>query len=568
MAKILKPLFFVLLLFFYIVINYNVFAQGVLDSGIDAGQPVNETLEPVDNYEAVQKIDKPTFNIEFEAEPEIKDIFDLKIPSLWGTVKDVYKGDPDKVIVHIQDAHCNYEAQTNILHILDTLVQEYGVSVCGIEGSSGRLQTELFSTFPDAGIREDAADYFIRQGKMSGPEALVIGKGFEYPLELYGIEEQELYKNNFDAFKTSLPFKKDVQVYFRYLNRCIGKLKPYLYNENLSRIDKDRTAFNLKLTSLNKYCIFLEQEMEENDLSSDLYLNFFKLLKSIKLEKQIDFTKAEQERAKLLSELTNVISEENVRELVDQGAAYRDGYLSASKYLTFIKKLAEQNDIEFTPYSNLDSYIEYASGYDSVNTTDLFNEIDEIDAQIREQFYTDDAQRKLDFWARGLRVMGRLVEIKMVNKDLSFYQEHKDELKTDRYREFVSQQADQFGIDIDLPADVDYLDVYVPAWVDFYKVACLRDGAMLSNTLQIMQDNGQKIIAMVTGGFHTRELKRIMRAQGISYLVVTPRITKNVQGPYFDRLEGKKTVLDEIVDKINEEKQKTEKLTELETEIQ
>ena len=49
-----------------------------------------------------------------------KDIFENNIPPEWGRVKEIYKGSngSDKVIVHIQDAHCNYDAQINIGNIL------------------------------------------------------------------------------------------------------------------------------------------------------------------------------------------------------------------------------------------------------------------------------------------------------------------------------------------------------------------------------------------------------------------------------------------------------------------
>ncbi|MCK5494709.1 MAG: hypothetical protein KAJ14_16490, partial [Candidatus Omnitrophica bacterium] len=51
---------------------------------------------------------------------------------------------------------------------------------------------------------------------------------------------------------------------------------------------------------------------------------------------------------------------------------------------------------------------------------------------------------------------------------------------------------------------------------------------------------------------HTRKLTQLMRERGISYIVSTPRITKNIPGPYFDRLIGKKTTWDTFVEEARE----------------
>ncbi|MFH2144972.1 MAG: hypothetical protein ABII75_02975, partial [Candidatus Omnitrophota bacterium] len=475
---------------------------------------------------------------------------EIVIPNSWGRVKEIYKGTNEQVIVHIQDAHCNYEAQTNIANILDLLVTEYGLTVAGVEGSVGRLQTELFSTFPEDAIREQAADYFVREGRLSGAEALAIAKGFEYPLTLYGIENNDLYENNFNAFQASLPFKEEAKGYFRYLNKCLAQLKTPLYTPEISDIDLKQISFEMNILDLNTYALYLAQLLEKRQLDISKYPNFAKLIKAINIEEKIDFIKAEEERTKLLTELTNVLSEEDVRKLLDKGLAFRDEKLSASRYLGFIKELAKANEVDFVQYINLDNYIEYAQSYDEIKSFELFNEMEEVDLVLRSKLYANEIQKKLDFLMRGLRVMERMVDIKMVNKDLAFYNEHKEELKTDKYIAFINEQAEKYGIKIDLP-DISYLDVYMPAWADFYRVAGLRDEAMINNTLKAAADSGEKIGAMVTGGFHTRELTRMMQERNISYIVITPRITKNIPGPYFDRLTGKKSPLDLFMEEMN-----------------
>lgn len=291
--------------------------------------------------------------------------------------------------------------------------------------------------------------------------------------------------------------------------------------------------------------------MDDKGITDKNYPNFSKLISAIKIEETLDFIQAEDDRTKLLTELTNVLSEEDIRNLLDKGLAYKNEQISGSMYMSFVKDLALSNKVDFSKYKNLDKYINYAKNYDEIKSFELFNEIEEADAAIRETLYTNDIQRKLDLLLRGLRVMERLVEIKMVNKDLAFYKEHIDELKTDKYLKFIEEQSNKFGVRVNLPADISYLDVYIPAWVDFYQVAGQRDEAMLSNSLRVLKENNQKNIVIVTGGFHTNEMTKLMRERGVSFIVITPRITQNVPGPYFDRLIGKKSALEGLMGEIN-----------------
>lgn len=192
-------------------------------------------------------------------ENQTKDIFDLVIPGSFGRIKEIYKGSTDKVIIYIQDAHLNYEAQTNIMNVLDLLVEDYGLRVAGIEGAGGVIETDLFASFPEDEIRGQVADLFMREGHLSGPETLVINKGAEYPLKLFGIEDLELYSRNFKAFQDSLPFKNEALGLFRRLNIALAQLKTQLYTKTIRDVDTQRLSYDLRLTPLNNYVEVLKK---------------------------------------------------------------------------------------------------------------------------------------------------------------------------------------------------------------------------------------------------------------------------------------------------------------------
>jgi len=89
-----------------------------------------------------------------------------------------------KLVIHIQDVHCNYEAQSNIAKILESLARRYGLSLVAVEGAEGAIDTSWFKAFPDEEVRKEVADYFMKRGEITGPEFLSITTG--YPLRLFG----------------------------------------------------------------------------------------------------------------------------------------------------------------------------------------------------------------------------------------------------------------------------------------------------------------------------------------------------------------------------------------------
>lgn len=81
----------------------------------------------------------------------------------------------------------------------------------------------------------------------------------------------------------------------------------------------------------------------------------------------------------------------------------------------------------------------------------------------------------------------------------------------------------------------------VSSAVNFYALALLRDEAIFKQSLDLHQHAKQPTTVIVAGGFHTPGLTQRMRAQGLSYVVITPKIKlQNVAGErqYVARVMG------------------------------
>ena len=120
------------------------------------------------------------------------------LPDSYGTVKGSFKGNRDAIVIAIQDAHVNEEAQRNIANILRYFSEKYQLGLVSLEGATGELYTELFSFFPNKEARRNVADYFLKEGRLTGPEYLAI---VEKPaMTLYGVEDKDLYEENRKAY--------------------------------------------------------------------------------------------------------------------------------------------------------------------------------------------------------------------------------------------------------------------------------------------------------------------------------------------------------------------------------
>lgn len=188
----------------------------------------------------------------------------ITIPGKLGVAGKGFSGGV-KTIVHIQDLHCNYEAQKNIAGLIDYLAREHGLRLVGEEGAFATVNLTKLKTFPLPEIRLAVSDHFVREGKLSGVEYYSINAPNEIRLE--GIETPELYQHNFDLIRTFL--NGESQGYCLDLRAALAELKPGIYSPRLREFDAKSVAYRDGALELLRYASFLQASARRNrvDLS-------------------------------------------------------------------------------------------------------------------------------------------------------------------------------------------------------------------------------------------------------------------------------------------------------------
>ncbi|MEE8359752.1 MAG: hypothetical protein V3S04_02355, partial [Candidatus Omnitrophota bacterium] len=175
-------------------------------------------------------IEKPAGNLQ---KKEL-DVESFQIPDRMGSLKDKNVGSGG-TIIFIQDAHCNYPAQQSISNIIKHLNDEYGVTLINLEGGRGDYDLSLFTDIQDADIRERVSEYFMKEGRISGPESFAINNPEK--VVLFGIEDADLYIKNVDVYRDSLEYISGVNNTLDYIASRTKELKSHIYTPALLELD-------------------------------------------------------------------------------------------------------------------------------------------------------------------------------------------------------------------------------------------------------------------------------------------------------------------------------------------
>lgn len=472
-----------------------------------------------------------------------------------GTIKDRYRGkDTEKTVIHIQDAHCNYEAQQNIARILEELIKNHNINFVAVEGADGIVDTSWFKAFPDAEIRKEVADYFMKKGEITGAEFLSITS--DYPFTIYGAESRKHYIKNLNSFLESYSYKDQFQKYYKAVKAILHKLKKFIYTKELINLDRKISQHKEKELKFADYAAYLKKVAESKKINIKEYKNFNILIDTLQYEKDIDFDIVNKERAALIDELSKKLAKDELTKLVNRSIDFKLGKIETNEFYTELARLAGENKISLSKkYNNLARYIIYARIYAKIDNEKLFDELDLLVSAIKERMFVNDKQRELDRLWRNVNVVLGFMNIELTNKEYEYYLANKGEFAPEKFIDFITHNALNFGLAYDIGTAPSELSYIFPKLVDFYEIATKRDEIIVKNMFKGMRGKKTDVGVLITGGFHTKGIAKTLVNKGVSYVVISPTITKEVESPYISVLTGQKTPFEELLVETGEEKE-------------
>ncbi|MBI1979705.1 MAG: hypothetical protein HYS58_02965, partial [Elusimicrobia bacterium] len=490
---------------------------------------------------------------------------DLYIPPQW-------KSD-DLMVIHVQDAHENYEAQKNIARILESLAsgekkQLAGGSqgnilpsrplmIVGVEGARGEFDFTPYRTFPNKEISRGVVEHMLKESLISGPEFVGMTLGVdpetedlalaEPPVLFWGIEEEKLYLDHVQAFKDSMPIEKEAKEIQKRLSDYANRMKEKLFNPNLKDLDSSIQQYQQGTIRLGPYLKILTWDGVPS--SFVMIRNF---LNALDLEETLNYDRVEKERRDLTNDLIEKISKQELKNLMSASLSYRLGNLTYGMFYRYLLDVCKAYGVRLGQWPEMDKYIRYVLISDGIKSQELFAELEELEKRRVEHLLLNPIEKSLVQLSQDLILVEKLFGYRLSPTDWERYQKRREEIRSIPKRlEDLMRIAEIRNGD----KQISKLEQFLKPFENFNEAAISRNDVLVGNLLNKFKSLNPKsssvtsrIAVLIAGGFHTQGMTQILREKKVAYAVLTPRLGK-VDGKgteYLDIFRRDKTPLEKL----------------------
>ncbi|MDR1194898.1 MAG: hypothetical protein LBL00_00295 [Endomicrobium sp.] len=437
----------------------------------------------------------------------------------------IYDGS-DILFINIQDIHNNPAIQSNILKTLNSISENLAVDKIYVEGASGAVNTSFLSNIYKTS--PEYIEYFFNNGYISAGEYFsIISKGAK---TLAGIEDKEIYDDNILKLNALISNRQKSSKELISLGKTLQNLYDVYASDKNKRFDAKLPGHE---RSSRNYYAFLVKTAAENGIPQknyDIIENFINLTK---LQKSINYSKVNANFSNILQELKAVMPYGKYAYLTESFAKENkdEFYILTAKYVDeYGLTTARQKDINL--------FFKYVS---LKNTTDIRNVLRQemsLISLIRMQLALSAAERDILFLLSYAEMLERYL---------------RGEVTSDEYS-YISLNEKRFGdtlavFNIELSESIT-ADLKIAA--SFYENNVIRNDIFINNILKDLKETKplknsfavteqqnyfknidlsgyKKIAVVVTGGFHTEGMNKILDINKISNITLMPVLGKSFQ---------------------------------------
>jgi hypothetical protein len=467
------------------------------------------------------------------------DLEEVSIPKGYGTIKEVYQtpkasGKGGRIIFHIQDVHANYEAQKSLANILEYFIKTYGLEVILVEGGITDKDFSYIREWAPLEERKRKADKLMREGTITGETYVDIASDF--PLKFQGIEDKELYEKSMDIYLKVEKFRDEALELMSALNRVSEKLKKYIYTSRLKNFDKIKREYRDEKIELADYMKELDSlaKKEKVDLSS--FANHIALIKTASMEDDLDFDKVEKERDKLVEQLSASMPRDALNELISKSVTFKEEKIAALEFYSYLYEAAKKADVDLNEYKRFRRYLEYLEVYEELDEEELFYEISKVEDAVSGALCKNDEQKTLFGISKNIFILEDLLRLKLNPEDYAHYRDARGDFQLDEWVSFLKRHTKRFRIEMDIPGDLSVFTKNSSVMESFFDTSFERDEAFVRNSIKKMEKENARLAVLIAGGFHTKNLTRLLKANDFSYLVITPALTEKTDHKLYDKI--------------------------------
>lgn len=404
-----------------------------------------------------------------------------------------------KLIIHIQDVHANLEAQKNISQAVRELGQKGVIDFIALEGSFDPLDLTDFQTYPVRETIKNVADFLLEEDIITGPVHAGFVSANKSP-PLIGIDHPEHYQANVDAYIESSKIQDSIARQIQSSKSKIQNKKKQIFNKDLLEFDRKVAAFRTGDLKLGKFVQYISK-------GAPFSPQIETFVSAYKIERTLNFTRAEAERHSLISQLVTKLDKNESSALLEMSLAYRLGQINNTDFYSYLKNLCSKNGLDLARTPAMSTYIQYVLLSDSIDSEKLFEEIRSRENDLYKTLSKTPEEKKLVSKDRYLYLASKLVQFELTPEEWM------------EYKEVFSSQFSIFNENWKLKTE------NLASFESFYSEAQARDKAITANLLNTMDKRNAKVAVLVTGGFHSQGINKILKKKGISTVTFVPKIT-------------------------------------------
>lgn len=460
-------------------------------------------------------------------------------------------GNWNNVIYHIQDTHCNIQAQKNIPELLDRILKTEKVRLVCVEGAYGAVNADPVSQAGTAQSRSDLCQEYIQKGLLTGVETLKIQKPNSF--ELFGIETPRLYLNNFQAFKDTIDSLNKNRGWIKQYRKFIQKLKNTLFNGPLLDLDQLQQNYTEKEIEKGEFILSLQSIIENlpsSDKVSDFvstyenkqnFVNFKSMYNIAKAEKSVNFNKMEEEFNHLSSSMQT--SDNPVWLKFNRGEISKsDLYLN----------LQIDNYLPAHIYPQLTIYATNLVILKGINTESLLPEIRSLMYQLKQTLATNELEERLVELDTVIVILEKLIGLNLPLDEWEFIKQNQVNFEIGSILKESVELAER--LTVKWPESLENaqytLESAVAAAKRYYVYLHQRDHAMVRNMFEKMRDSNFSKSVLIAGGFHTEGIRKLVMEKGWGMVTLRPKV-----GPqsdlYYEIMMDKDLNLDAAFESFN-----------------
>ena len=465
------------------------------------------------------------------------------MPDTVAKVEDAWKAQgSSQTVILMQDAHTNFSGQRNIAKALDLLLSQgfrkdfLLTPYVFLEAGSGNESLSYLRKRASKKILQQVSESFMRQGLMQGAEYLDINS--EHSVTLWGVEDMSLYDESLRLYQQVLKKKDAYQAYLDKTKLAIDSLSEQIYNPVLLSFVRDRQKTQSDQMSLSDYFSRLLSLGAEFSISTASYPHLRSFQKIRQMESQINFPKAEKEQADLIRQLDPDFR----KEILDRQKAQKISYENHN--LTHVTILKERASEKLKSYPDLEKYIDYAMTVQKINFEKILREAKAMEEKVLEALYVNEDERALWKCSKQTDLLQKILSMNAMPEEYLEYQKDKTRWDMKHITGFLNQKIKSLGKGYERAVFLERgFEGVIQKSEKFYELTYQRDEAFLRN-MEVAPGKKNNISILITGGYHTTNLKSLLKQKNISYIVLTPRIFQETNTRRYESLLlGQKSVL-------------------------